>query len=136
MRAVLYVYFFVLGMLVCYLLISTSGSPPFEATQNRPEEPAIAMSEYLSFISVMLTTVTVVLASVAIGIGVVAAYTFREIKDEAQKTASKTAREKAEEALSDDVIIARIDEIAFRQKSPGDLAELEEDFDPDDTGER
>ncbi len=132
MNAVLCGYFFILGMLVSYLLVSTGGWTVSEGISIVQEEPAVAISTYLSFVSVMLTAVTVVLASVAIAIGIVAAYTFREIKEEAQKAASKTAAE----ALSDDVIKARIDEIAFRQESPGDLTELEEDFDPDDAGER
>lgn len=79
----------------------------------------------------MMTAVTAVLAAIAIFIGIVAALTFRELSEKAQQAAQK----RADEALSDEIIIARIDEIAFRRRGRP-LYELEEGFDPNDAGER
>ena len=131
-----YVSVFAGGAVLCYILVSLGVVDAVDGMPGTQEEPAIALPTYLSFVSAMMTAVTVVLAAVAIGIGIVAAYTFREIKNEAQDIASKTAKERAAAALSDDVIKARIDEIAFRQRDPGNLDELEKEFDPDDPGER
>ena len=136
MKPVGYGAVFVGGAVLCYILVSLGVVDAVDGIPGTQEEPAIALPTYLSFVSAMMTAVTVVLAAVAIGIGIVAAYTFREIKVSAQTIASDTASEKAALALSDEVIRARIDEIAFRQQAPGDLSELEREFDPDDAGER
>lgn len=133
MRIAVYIGFFIGGGVVVYLLVSLGVVDAVDGIPGTFEEPAIAIPTYLSFVSVMMTAVTAVLAAVAIGIGVVAAYTFREIKDEAKRTASAKVNELALEKLSDEAIKARIDEIAFSQ---GPKGELDEDFDPDDTGER
>ena len=119
--------------MVCYLLISMGVVDSIDGIPGTQEEPAIALPTYLGFVSVMMTAVTAVLAAIAIGIGIVAAYTFREIKDDAQKAASTRINELVSKKLSDKAIKARIDEIAFGQGGQG---ELDEDFDPDDSGER
>ena len=121
------------GAVLCFLLLSLGVVDVVDGVPGTMQEPAIAMPTYLGFMSAMMTAVTAVLAAVAIGIGVVAFFTFGGIKDEAQKIASERVNELVNEKLSDDAIKARIDEIAFRQ---GPKGELEEDFDPDDTGER
>ena len=136
MKLVGYVAVFVGGAVLCYILVSLGVVDAVDGMPGTQKEPAIALPTYLTFMSAMMTAVTAVLAAVAIGIGIVAAYTFREIKREAQNIASKTASDTVDAALSDDVIKARIDEIAFRQQVPGELNELEEEFDPDDSGER
>lgn len=54
------------------------------------------------FITIMLTSVTVVLAAVGIGVGVVAAYTIRNLREDAEKkvdTAFKHKFEKVEEQI-------------------------------------
>lgn len=130
MKVVGYIACIVGGVVLGYLLLLLGVLDAVDGVPGTMEEPAIAMPTYLGFMSAMMTAVTAVLAAVAIGIGIVAAYTFREIKDEALKTASKRVNELVSEKLSDDAIKARIDEIAFGQ------GELDEDFDPDDTGER
>ncbi len=123
---------FVGGVIVCYLLLSLGVVDKLDGIPGTQEEPALSLPTYLSFVSVMMTAVTVVLAAVAIFIGIVAAFTFRELSEKAEMAAQK----RADEALSDDVIKARIDEIAFRNKRPPTMDELEEGFDPTDTGER
>lgn len=133
MRAVGYIACVVGGVFLGYLLLSLGVVDAVDGVPGTMQEPAIAMPTYLGFVSAMMTAVTAVLAAVAIGIGIVAAYTFREIKDEALNTASKKVNELVSEKLSDDAIKARIDEIAFAQ---GPRGELDKDFDPDDTGER
>lgn len=79
-----------------------------------------------------MTAVTAVLAAIAIFIGIVAAYTFRELTERAEAAAQK----RADQALSDEVIMARIDQVAFRKQSAAPLKELEAGFDPQDAGER
>lgn len=133
MRAVGYVACFIFGAVLCYLLFSIGVFDAVDGVPRTLQEPAIAMPTYLGFISAMMTAVTAVLAAVAIGIGVVAFFTFSGIKNEAQKIASERVNELVNKKLSDDAIKARIDEIAFGQGTRG---ELDEDFDPDDTGER
>ena len=133
MRVVGYVAVFVGGLVVCYLLLSMGVIDAVDGIPGTQAEPALAIPTYLGFVSAMMTAVTAVLAAVAIGIGIVAAYTFREIKDEALKSASNKVNDMIAQKLSDDKIKARIDEIAFSQGRKG---ELDEDFDPDDTGER
>lgn len=133
MKIVGYVAFFIGGVVVCYLLVSMGVVDAIDGVPGAQQEPVVALPTYLGFVSVMMTAVTAVLAAVTIGIGVVAAYTFREIKTEAQKTASATVNNLVAEKLSDDAIKARIDEIAFGR---GGTSELDQDFDPDDRGDR
>ncbi len=133
MKVVVYIAVFIGGVVVTYLLVSMGVVDAIDGIPGTREEPALALPTYLGFVSAMMTAVTAVLAAVAIGIGIVAAYTFREIKDEALKAASAKVNELVSEKLSDEAIKARIDEIAFGQ---GPKGELDEDFDPDDTGER
>lgn len=133
MKVVVCIAVFIGGVVFTYLLVSMGVVDAIDGIPGSPEEPAIALPTYLGFVSAMMTAVTAVLAAVAIGIGIVAAYTFREIKDEALKSAGAKVNELISEKLSDEAIKARIDEIAFGQ---GPKGELDEDFDPDDTGER
>ena len=133
MKAVGYIACIVGGVVLGYLLLSLGVVDAFDGVPGAMQEPAIAMPTYLSFMSAMMTAVTAVLAAVAIGIGVVAFFTFGGIKGEARKIASERVNELVNEKLSDDAIKARIDEIAFGQ---GPRGELEDDFDPDDTGNR
>ena len=133
MKAVSYIACIIGGAILCYLLISLGVVDALDGVPGSFEEPALALPTYLSFVSAMMTAVTVVLAALAIGIGVVAFLTFSGLKDEAQKTASETVNKLVNAKLSDEAIKARIDEIAFGQ---GPKDELEEGFDPDDAGER
>lgn len=133
MRAVNYAACIIGGAVFCYLLLSLGVVDVVDGVPGTMQEPAIALPTYLGFMSVMMTAVTAVLAAVAIGIGVVAFYTFGGIKSEAQKIATERVNELVNEKLSDEAIKARIDEIAFGHGPDG---ELDEDFDPDDTGNR
>lgn len=133
MKAVGYLACAVGGVVFCYLLLSLGVVDAYDGIPGTMQEPAIAMPTYIGFMSAMMTAVTAVLAAVAIGIGVVAFFTFGGIKEEAQRIASERVNGLVNEKLSDDAIKARIDEIAFGQGSRG---ELDEDFDPDDTGNR
>lgn len=135
MRVVVLIAVFLGGIVTCYLLLSLGVVDTIDGLPGSQSAPELSLPTYMSFVGVMMTSVTAVLAAVAIGIGVVAAYTFREIKDEARKVAAKTAQDKADEALSDQVILARIDEIAFRTGG-SKSNELDQDFDPDDAGDR
>ena len=65
------------------------------------------------------------------GVGVVAVWTFRDLKE----SALKSTEERVAAALSDKVIRARIDEVAFSHLR-GKTAELEPGFDPNDQEER
>ena len=132
MKEVTYVAVFIGGVVVCYLL-TLMGVIDFPGGVLRTESLEGPLSTYLGLVSVMMTAITAVLAAVAIGIGIVAAYTFREIKSEALRSADNRVEELVSERLSERAIRSRIDEIAFRQESRG---ELDQNFDPDDAGER
>lgn len=123
---------FIGGIILCLLLFSLGVVDKLDNIPGTQEEPILSLPTYLSFISVMLTAVTAILAAIAIFIGIVAAYTFRELSEKAELAAQK----RADEALSDEIIIARIDEITFRNRKIRSLEELEESFDPSDKGER
>ena len=91
MKAVGYAAAFIGGLIVCYLLLSLGVVDKVDGIPGTQEEPDLSLPTYLSFLSVMMTAVTVVLAAVAIGIGVIAAYTFKELKAEAREIAEKIA---------------------------------------------
>ena len=91
MKAVSYFAVFVGGLVVCFLLVSLGVVDKVDGIQGTQEEPMLSLPTYLSFLSVMMTAMTAVLAAVAIGIGVVAFYTFPGLKAEARSVAEKTA---------------------------------------------
>lgn len=101
MRVVFVAAAFIFGLIVCYLLMSLGVVDAVDGLPGTQEEPALSLPTYLGFLAVMMTAVTAVLAAVAIGIGIVAAYTFRELKDEAQKVAEKTAKAVSDDRLSE-----------------------------------
>ena len=109
MKVVGYFVTFLVGGLLCWLLFSLGAIDKIGAVPVDQKSPEQSISIYLSFLSVMLTAVTAVLAAVAIGIGIIAAYTFKELKSEARTTSEKTSQEVAtdiaqkvaEEALSE-----------------------------------
>jgi hypothetical protein len=145
MRVVGILAVFMGGAVVGYLMLALGVVGVVDGMPERQEEPAFSLPTYLSFVSVMMTAVTAVLAAVAIGIGVIAAFTIREITERADKTVEE-AKKKAdatradalalvEQALSDKAINARISRIVRATQNPT-LAELEERFDPEDSGDR
>ncbi|MCA8929213.1 MAG: hypothetical protein KDC18_14195 [Alphaproteobacteria bacterium] len=121
------------GVVLCYILLSLGVVDRIDGIPGTQEEPVFAIPTYLSFVSAMMTAVTVVLAAVAIGVGLVAAYTFREIKEHAERAASEKIENLVAEKLSDEAIKARVAEIAY---ATGPENELDEAFDPDDVIER
>lgn len=134
MRAASYIAVLILGALGAFLLMTFApeGSV-LESVRKRTDfDPSL----YLNLVAVLLTSVTVILTALAIGIGVVAAFTFGEIKGTARETASKAAEKRANEILSEDNVRRRIDEVAFGDIRGRHEEELETGFDPQDTGER
>jgi hypothetical protein len=116
------------------------------------EVPVFEFPTYLSFIGTMLTAVTAILAALAIFIGVVAAFTIKEIKEiandavkearaiaEAAKIEAEIGRreamEQVEKQLSEGAFDKRVAAYIAKQRRQT-VAELEEDFDPEDTGNR
>lgn len=132
MRTATYVAVFIGGMVACFLLVSLGVLDRVDGLPGTQEDPVLSLPTYLSFVSVMMTAVTAVLAALGIGIGVVAAYTFREIRDEAKKVVVA----QLEARLTDEVIKEHVNRIAFAQKQTPTVAELEEGFDPQDDGNR
>lgn len=108
-RVVSYVAVFLIGALGVYLLLAVGALDEIDGLPGPYAEPELSLPTYLSFVGVLLTTVTAVLAAVAIGIGIVAFYTFTGLKAEAQliaestasSTASTTAKAVADEALAE-----------------------------------
>lgn len=91
MKTLSYIIIFIVGMLVFYFLILLGIVGKIDISGGVQSEPMLALPTYLSFIGVMMTAVTVVLAALAIGIGIIAAFTFKELKNEAHNTAEITA---------------------------------------------
>ena len=119
------------GAVTCYLFISIGIVDRVDGIPGTEEEPVLSLPTYLSFVSVMLTAVTVVLTAVAIGIGVVAAYTVRELNERADRR----VQEAIDKALSEKALNDRVASFA-RQKQNPTVAELEEEFDLEDDGNR
>lgn len=93
MKAVWCAATFVAGVIFCFLLLSLGIVDRVDGIPGTQEEPLLSLPTYLSFISVLLTAVTVVLTGVAVGIGLVAAITFKGLKDEARTASELTSRE-------------------------------------------
>lgn len=137
MKVVGYLAVFVAGIVACYLLLSLGVVDAVDGLPGSQEEPILSLPTYLSFIGVMMTTVTVVLAALAIGIGVVAAFTFRGIDDVARKTAGETAKSVADEALSEVKVRKLVYELYAKAVAQPILQdELKPEFDATDNGER
>lgn len=101
MRVATYAGTFIGGMVACYLLWLLGVVDKVDGVPGTQKEPQLSLPTYLGFISVMMTAVTVILAALAIGIGVVAAYTFRELKEEAKTVSRNTASGVAEKAANE-----------------------------------
>ena len=56
---------------------------------------------YMDFVSVLLTVLTIVLAALAIGVGLVAFRTIKEIKEDARKIATETATQTMKKLTED-----------------------------------
>lgn len=132
MKAASYFAVFIGGAVFCFLLVSLGMVDKIDTIPGTQEEPVLSLPTYLGFLSVMLTAVTAVLAALAIGIGVIAAYTFREIKNEAAKAAAA----KLDEALSEKAFNERVNKLLIARSANPTVAELEEGFDPNDDGNR
>ena len=132
----------IIAGLVIGMLFISSGSVRFEG--NVPiaiDAPNIDVSTIFIFVSILLTAVTAVLAAVTIGLGVLAVFTFREIRTAAEKTAKSTAEETAK-LTAEEVAIKVANDRAKEILEKTDQAmkpfneELDRRFDPNDDGER
>ncbi len=94
-----------LALSVAFYLVWVTGV--FNTLDSLPmvtKEPNSNLSTYLSFVSVMMTAVTVVLAVFAITLGVISFYTIKEIKERAIERATQVAIEQAQKSLHPDNI--------------------------------
>lgn len=123
---------FFAGCLFCLLMVSFGVVDRVDGAPGTEQEPMLSLPTYLNFVGVMLTAVTVVLAGIALVIGIVAAYTFRELTDKAREAAERAVRE----ALSDEKLDARFAAVSVRMGNRRSTDELEHEFDPTDSGER
>lgn len=143
MKVVGYLAVFIGGLVFGYLALAMGVVDAVDGLPGHTDEPLLSLPTYLSFLSVMMTAVTAVLAALAIGVGIVAAYTIGEITKRANDTvenAAKNAANAAEKAvsiaLSEEAINDRIDKIALGRRQTPTVAELEEGFDQEDDGNR
>ncbi|WP_273691678.1 hypothetical protein [Ketogulonicigenium vulgare] len=132
MKAASYVLTLLGGGIACFLLISLGVLDMVDGIPGTQAEPMLSLPTYLGFLSVMLTAVTVILAALAIGIGLIAAYTFREIRNEA----AKAALSRLDEALSEEAFNDRVNKLLYGKRINPTVAELEQGFDPSDDGNR
>lgn len=131
-KVVGYIATFIGGIVICFLLVSLRVIDRVDNIPGTQQEPVLSLPTYLGFLSVMLTALTAVLAALAIGIGAVAAFTFREIKSEAARAASA----RLDEALSEDAFNERVNKLLIARSANPTVAELEAGFDPSDDGNR
>jgi hypothetical protein len=110
MKAVGYIVTFIGGLIVCYLLFSLGVVDKVDGVRGSQQDPILSLPTYLSFLSVMLTAV---LAAMAIGIGIIAAYTFKELKQEAQTTSEKVSTSVATQIAADALSEVRVRGIVF-----------------------
>ncbi len=72
----------------------------FDSVMGTEAEPYLSTPTYLSFISVMMTSVTVVLAVFAITIGLLTVFTIKEIKDKSIERATQIATDVATDQIT------------------------------------
>ncbi len=128
-RAVKLVFAAFAGAAALYVLLSYDAISLPDATSSVPL--AELNISYTDFLTLMLTCVTVVLAAVGIGVGVVAAYTLTGLKDEAKAevNAAVTERMKEVDAKLDEVEANLSDKVAAIAYGVG--RSLDDDADPD-----
>ena len=117
MKVVWIIAVFIGGLIVGYLMLALGVVDRVDGLPGNQTEPEISLPTYLSFVSVMMTTVTAVLAAVAIGIGVVAFYTFPGLKAEARtvaETTAKTVAESSAKGVAKDVADEALAEIKIK----------------------
>lgn len=107
MKIVLGISLFFSLCVVIYLLVALKRLSSMPGTWV---ETTLTLPTYLDFIGVMMTTVTVVLTALAIGISVVAISTFREIEQKVQRAVNKKIDENVHEKrirkIVNDIIFA------------------------------
>lgn len=101
------------GLVVGYLSLSLGLVDKVDGIPGAQEEPMLSLPTYLSFLNVMMAAITVVLAAVAIGIGFVAAYTFKELKEEARAASKEIAEKVSKEVSADALSEIRVKEIVL-----------------------
>ena len=134
MKTLPYVLMFLSGVGLTYFFISYDVINGPSALPSAATGPVLNIS-YADFVSIMLTAVTIVLAAVAVAVGIVAFRTVREIKSDARSAVKK----EVEDSMQD--VSNRIEEtvaqIMYRTgNKSGQEGELEREFDPVDSGER
>lgn len=93
--------------------------------------------DYSDFISIMLTCVTIVLGAVAIGIGIVAFRTVKDIKNDAKNAVRNEVKKEMELFKTTmDATIANYKKDIYQGVGKSGGGELESDFDPSDSSER
>ncbi len=95
MKTTIFVMVCVFGGVVSALLSNIGVFDIFAPVAEIEKEPNYSLPTYLSFVSVMMTAVTAVLAALAVAIGIIAWFTFREIKVIAADIATKEAKKVA-----------------------------------------
>lgn len=96
LKLAIFISAFIGGIVVCYLLTSMGPLQKLGGLPLNQSDPGQSISIYLSFVGVLLTAVTAVLTALAIGIGIIAAYTFAGLKTEATNVAKMIAKEISE----------------------------------------
>ena len=131
MALVLSIISFIAGVIITYLCLNF-------VQINWGQKPEEAISNYTDFISIMLTFITIVLGSVAIGIGVVGYYTLRNLQKEVLKNAQKTINELMESHKKEINIFiqAELNKGIYSGSSISVNKELTRDFDQTDGEER
>ncbi|MCY4261626.1 MAG: hypothetical protein OXC91_15385 [Rhodobacteraceae bacterium] len=113
------------GLILGHLLFALGVVDWVDRLPGTEGEPYFAVPTYLSFVAALLTAVTAALTALAIGIGVVAAYTISSIKADARTA----ARDEVQKLTSTEAIKAHVKE-SVAQIAYGESRGLE-DLDDD-----
>lgn len=145
MKEVSYIATFVGGLVLCYFLISLGIIDRVDGIPGTENEPVLSLPTYLGFVSALLTAATFAITALGIGIGVVAFFSFRGLKDEVQDSVDRWSRQweiklekalsevdkRTETALSEGNMKEVVEKIAFSlnaQSRKKTVAELEDGF--------
>ncbi len=126
---------FLAGILVTFIVTKYQIIGPQAA--NYAKTNGQLFLTYSDFISIMLTCVTIVLGAVAIGIGIVAFRTVKDMKEDARAAVRDEMEKEAKSfRIEMQAEIANYRKDIYRGVGASGGGELESDFDPNDTEER
>ncbi len=100
MKIVIFILGCVFSSVAFYLLSYIGVFDMLDSVSGVEKEPNYSLPTYLSFISVMMTSVTVVLGALAFAIGGFSIYTVKEIREKAIEKATEEASKQVKKVVN------------------------------------